>query len=132
MTDGDSFKDEAARLGPTYQRNLEELRRQGFLRRRRLRGDYKITAKGGLYLRDVCQRHDDVREWLSQFAERWESGAMTEVERDMSQIELIFYGLSKDLAGETEALSHLRAQGFDPVAALREAGYSYTPPDETE
>jgi hypothetical protein len=73
-----------------------------------------------------------VRKRLSDLAERWASGALTEVERDMTQIELIFYGFLRDLDREAEALSDLRAQGFDPAAALREAGYSYTPPDETE
>lgn len=118
MSEGDSFKEEAARLGPTYQRNLEQLRRLGFIRRRRLRGDYKITAEGAAYLRDVVQRDDEVRAQLSRNSEKWESGEMTEVQRKMAQIELIFVGLSRDMGREVET----NVESSDPAAWLEAPG----------
>lgn len=129
MGEGSSFKDEAARLGATYQRNLEELRRHGYLRRRRLHSDYKMTTKGAVYLRDVCQRDDEVRQWVSHHAEKWEAGEVTEVERETAQIELIAFGLHRDLAREAESVADLQAQGFDVAAALRSAGYDRAPPE---
>jgi hypothetical protein len=119
MSEGDSFKEEAARLGPKYQQNLEELRRLGFLRRRRLRGDYKITAEGAPYLLDVVQRHDEVRAQQSRDAERWESGEMTEVQRERMQIELIFFGLSRDMGREAEEALD---ESPDPAAWLEGLG----------
>src|SRR3954447_20715730 len=118
MTEGGSFKDEAALLGPQYRRNLEQLRRMGFIRHRRLRGDYKITAEGAAYLDDVVRRDEEVRSWFSRHAEKWEAGEMTEVQREMAQIELIFFGLSRDMARETESAS----QSIDSGAALKAAG----------
>jgi hypothetical protein len=99
MSEGDSFKEEAARLGPTYRQNLEELRRIGFPPRR-----LQITADGAQYLLDVVQRDDEVRAQQSRDAERWESGQMTEVQREMTQIELIFFGLSRDMRREAETM----------------------------
>jgi hypothetical protein len=119
MSESDSFKEEAARLGPTYQRNLEHLRRLGLVRRRRLRGDYKITAAGAAYLRDVAQRDDEVRAQQSRDAEKWESGEMTEVQREMAQIELIFFGVSRDMGREAEA--NLESSP-DPAAWLEALG----------
>src|SRR3954464_4253568 len=79
MSEGELFNDEAARLGPTYQRNLEQLRRLGFIRRRRLRGDYKVTAEEAAYLSDTVQRDEEVRAQQLRNAEKSESGEMTEV-----------------------------------------------------
>ncbi len=92
----------------------------GFIRRRRrrLRGDYRITAVGAAYLDDVVRRDDEVRSWLSRYAEEWEAGEMTEVQREMAQIELIFFGLSRDMARETEGPS----ESLDSGAALKAAG----------
>ena len=118
MTEGDSFKEEVALLGPAYQRNLEQMRQLGFIRRRRLRGDYKVTAKGAAYLRDVVQRDDEVREQLSRDAEKWESGEMTEVQHAMALIELIFFGLSRDMAREADA----SVESSDPAAWLEVLG----------
>jgi hypothetical protein len=118
MSEGDSFKEEAVHLGPTYQRNLEQLRRLGFIRRRRLRGDYKVTEEGWVYLNDVVQRDDEVREQLSRNAEKWESGEMTEVQREMARIELIFFGLSRDMGREAET----SLESSDPAAWLEALG----------
>lgn len=118
MSEGGSFKDEAARLGPQYLRNLEQLRQLGLIRRRRLRGDYTVTPEGAAYLNDLVRRDDEVRSWSSRHAEQWEAGEMTEVQREMARIELIFLGVSRDVSRETEAASELSDSG----AALKAAG----------
>ena len=75
-----------------------------------------MTAEGAAYLTDVVRRDDEVLAQLTRNAEQ--SGEMTEVQREMAQIELIFFGLSRDMSREGEAV----LEASDPVAARKAMG----------
>ena len=84
--------------------------------RRRLLGGYRLTLRGTWYMRDRARLHENVGAKLSEYAEVWESGAMTKRERREAQVELVMLAWEKDEAMMAESVAELRAQGFDPLA----------------
>lgn len=129
MGKGDSFKDEAARLGPTYEQTLRELRRNGWIRRRRLRGDYVPTKKGWALYRDYNRHHEGALERGEAMVAKLQAGELTPIQGQVRLIELMGEVLQELTSQEKEAIASLQGQGFDPVEALRKAGIDYTPPD---
>jgi hypothetical protein len=101
--------------------HLAAVQRAGYVRRR-LFGGYRMTIKGGWYLRDACARHEALHAELSKQTERWESGAMTKRDRREALVELVLHGWELDRTEEAEAVAELRSQGFDPLPTLREFG----------
>jgi len=84
--------------------------------KKRLFGGYKLTLKGTWYLRDRAGLHEDVRAKLSEYAEKWESGAMTKRERREGRVELVVLAWERDEIEMADAVAGPRAQGFDPLA----------------
>ncbi len=94
---------------------LTDVRRAGLVKKR-LFGGYKLTLKGTWYLRDRAGLHEDVRAKLSEYAEKWESGAMTKSERREGQVELVALAWERDETEMADAVADLRAKGYDPLA----------------
>ena len=129
MGGSNSFQDEAARLGPAYEHALRELRRNGWIRRRRLRGDHVPTKKGWELYRDYNRHHEEALERGEAMVAKLQKGELTPIQGQVRLIELMGQVLQELTSQEKEAIASLQAQGFDPVEALRKAGIDYNPPD---
>ena len=77
-----------------------------------------MTRRGWAYVRDACARYTDVHEVLSTYAEEWESGTMSHAERRDGQVRLVLLAWEQDSRGAAEAMTDLRARGFDAVDLL--------------
>ena len=109
-----AFEDAVAQV-TAYHRTRDQARTAGLIRRR-LGGGYSVTRKGGIYIRDASQRHDDVRALLSEYAKAWEAREVTKADRRDAQVDLVVRAFQADEAAESESLAALRALGFDPLA----------------
>jgi DNA-binding MarR family transcriptional regulator len=132
MSSRDSVADEAAHLGPAYQETLRDLRRAGWIRRRRLRGDYVPTEKGWALYRDYNRHHEEALERGEAMLAKLQAGELTPTQGQVRLIELMGLVLQELTSQEREAIADLQAQGFNPVDALGKAGIGDTAPEEDD